>query len=111
MRNATQIETHDQDAWHISSLLVTVKPENVDQVSGQVAALTGAEVARQPVPSKLIVTLEAHSEAEIAEGLNAIQKLDGVVAASLIFHQSDTTNLDEILPDTGPDGHNEEIRS
>ena len=35
---------------------------------------------------KLVVPLETATEAEVVERLNAVQLLDGVLAATLVFH-------------------------
>jgi nitrate reductase NapD len=47
----------------------------------------GMEVHGGVEEGKLVVTLETVSESEIVERLNAVQLLEGVLAATLVFHQ------------------------
>jgi periplasmic nitrate reductase NapD len=48
--------------------------------------MDGAEVHGGVETGKLVVTLETATEAEVVERINAIEVLDGVLAASLVFH-------------------------
>jgi nitrate reductase NapD len=70
---------------HISSLVVHCLPQLAGTIAGRIAAIPGAEL-RGGAGGKIIVLLETSNEAEIVERLNAIQILDGVLAATLVFH-------------------------
>lgn len=74
---------------HISSLVVTVKPSNVAQVSAEIATFKYAEVAMCDPHGKIVVALETKGEKPILDFLDMIQVMDGVVNASLVFHQVD----------------------
>ncbi len=74
---------------HISSLLITAKPETIETVAKAVAQQSFAEVALTDPAGKIIVTLETENERQIVETLDVIQVLAGVVNVSLVYHQID----------------------
>jgi periplasmic nitrate reductase NapD len=71
---------------HISSLVVHTRPERVPAIMAGIGAINGAEVHGGQDTGKLIVTLETDTESQVVERINAIQLLDGVLAATLVFH-------------------------
>lgn len=71
---------------HISSLVVHSRPERVPSIMEHLGRIEGAEVHGGLETGKLIVTLETDTESQIVERLNIIQLLDGVLAATLVFH-------------------------
>jgi periplasmic nitrate reductase NapD len=71
---------------HISSLVVHGRPERAQAVARHLRALRGVAVHGGVEAGKLVVTLETATEAEIVARLNAIQALDGVLAATLVYH-------------------------
>ena len=72
---------------HISSLVVQVQPAVVDAVSRVIATLEGAQVHAASPFGKLVVTLETASEAGILERITDISGIEGVLTATLVFHQ------------------------
>lgn len=77
------------DKIHISSLLVTARPERVPAVVTGITAMQIAEVAHATATGKIIVTLETPDESAIVEALSAIQLLQGVVSAALVYHHAE----------------------
>jgi nitrate reductase NapD len=71
---------------HISSLVVHSRPEWARAIARQLRTLRGVDVHGGVEAGKLVVTLETATEAEIVAHLNAIQALDGVLAAALVYH-------------------------
>ena len=71
---------------HISSLVVHSRPWQATAVAARLREMTGVEVRGGVESGKLVVTLETASESEVVERLNAIQVLEGVLAATLVFH-------------------------
>jgi nitrate reductase NapD len=71
---------------HISSLVVHSRPDRVPFIVERIGAIAGAEVHGGEETGKLIVTLETDTESQVVERINAIQLLDGVLAATLVFH-------------------------
>ncbi|KZL05155.1 assembly protein for periplasmic nitrate reductase [Pseudovibrio axinellae] len=98
MRNATTVErVEEAGVWHISSVLIMAEPAKREQVCAAIEQIEAAEIAEATGTEKIIVTLETTSERDIANALAEIQQLEGVVTASLIFHQTDTTDLNSIV--------------
>jgi nitrate reductase NapD len=71
---------------HISSLVVHSRPDRVPSILESLRSIEGAEVHGGADTGKLIVTLETDTESQVVERINAIQLLEGVLAATLVFH-------------------------
>ena len=71
---------------HISSLVIHSRPERVSSIVESLGLIEGAEIHGVADTGKLIVTLETETESQVVERINAIQLLDGVLAATLVFH-------------------------
>jgi len=71
---------------HISSLVVHGRPDQMPSIVEGIGAIAGAEICGGAETGKLIVTLETDTEDQVVERINAIQLLDGVLAATLVFH-------------------------
>ena len=71
---------------HISSLVVHSHPDRACAILESLNAIEGAEVHGGMETGKLIVTLETETEHQVVERINAIQLLDGVLSATLVFH-------------------------
>lgn len=97
MRNVDMEREEQEGVWHISSVLVTAKPDHCESVRSAIQQIPSAELADVPGTDKIVATLEATSEREIAGALEQIQQLEGVLAASMVFHQTDTTDLNSIV--------------
>ena len=74
---------------HVSSLLVHGAASRLDEIRAAIERLPGTEVHASDPAGKLIVTIECDNEAEIGRQLEAMRALDGVHAASLVYHQVD----------------------
>jgi nitrate reductase NapD len=75
---------------HIASLVVHALPRRLDQVADAVAALSGAEVHASSPNGKLVVTLESSSAAAIAARVASIQRVEGVLSATLVYEYADS---------------------
>ena len=71
---------------HVSSLVVHSRPWQAAAVAARMREMPGVEIRGGIEVGKLVVTLETASEAEVVERLNAVQAIDGVLAATLVFH-------------------------
>ena len=71
---------------HISSLVVHSRPWQATAVAARLREMPGVEVRGGVEQGKLVVTLETANESEVVERLNAMQLLEGVLAATLVFH-------------------------
>ncbi|KAA2212989.1 chaperone NapD [Teichococcus oryzae] len=75
------------DAFHVSSLVVHCRRERAAAIAAVLRDMDGMEVHGGVPEGKLVVTLETATEGDIVERLNQVQLLDGVLAATLVFHQ------------------------
>jgi len=71
---------------HVSSLIVHSRPERAAAIARELGTMAGVEVHGGVEAAKLIVTLETATEAEVVARLDVVQRLDGVLAATLVFH-------------------------
>jgi len=81
---------------YVSGVLVHTRPEHLDQLHGQLAAVPGVEVQATTSEGRLITVIERQSDAELADAFKHIQNTRGVLSASLVYHYSDRSHaLDE----------------
>ena len=78
------------DELHIASLVVHAAPSRLDAIAEAIAALPGAQVHAASASGKLVVTLEAPTAAEITAAISGIQRLDGVLSATLVYQCADS---------------------
>jgi periplasmic nitrate reductase NapD len=82
---------------HLSSLVVHARPERREEVEERLRSM-GCEIHIASGTGKLVVTLEADSARTLGDALTAMQLLDGVLAATLVFHHVESLDgLDEPL--------------
>lgn len=74
---------------HIASLVVRCRPERIPALEHAIAALPGAEIAATDPAGKLVVTLESTTERVVADRLEEIGALPGVLSATLVFHHAE----------------------
>ena len=71
---------------HISSVIVRVKPARAAAVAAAAAKLPGGEVAWQsPDGAKLVLLLEADSDAALLRQINALSAISGVMTVDLTY--------------------------
>ena len=75
------------DELHVSSLVVHGRPDRLAAIRGSLASIEGLEVHAAAPSGKLVVTLETVSEQEIVARLATISLLEGVLSATLVYHQ------------------------
>jgi len=73
---------------HIASAVVKARPADQDAVVAHIATVSGAEVAAAE-RGRIIVVLEAAADADIADSLNRIAALDGVLSTTLVFEHAE----------------------
>ncbi len=73
----------------IASILVQVRPEQLDEVEATIVALPGCEIHGRDPRGKLVVVVESLDAGSLGSTLNAIALLPHVYSASLVFHAID----------------------
>lgn len=81
---------------NISSALVHAHPTNAASVSQRLTALPGVEVHGISPEGKLIVTIESDDDDSTLATYTRIGQLEGVLAAALIYNQSESEPEKEI---------------
>ena len=74
---------------HISSLLLRADPQKMKQVLADIAKVDLAEVPISDPNGKIIVIIETSNQGDIVNAPTQLQLIDGVVSASLVYHQTD----------------------
>lgn len=70
---------------HLSSLVVHARPDKLDRITREIEAL-GCEVHLASQTGKLIVTIETDDGGRLSDTVSALQRIDDVFAATLVFH-------------------------
>jgi nitrate reductase NapD len=73
--------------WHVSSAVVSVRPDMAGTVIERIEAMDRTEIRGQS-ESRLVVVMEGRTVGELGDRLVAIGGLDGVVAANMVFEQA-----------------------
>jgi nitrate reductase NapD len=83
---------------NFSSLVVDVSPAGVDAVSAALRQWPGVEVQAATAQGKLIVTVEADSDAQTTDIFARINALDGVMSVAMVYHQYEPEPEQEVSP-------------
>lgn len=75
---------------NISSVIVIPHPERIESVRTQLAMLAGVELQAVSPEGKMIITLETEGDRETTGLYEQISLLDGVMSASMVFHQQES---------------------
>lgn len=74
---------------NISSVIVIPHPERVEGVVAALKTLDGVEVAAVSPEGKIIATIETGGDREMVQTYESISLLDGVLSASMAYHQKE----------------------
>lgn len=80
---------------HICGVLVRARPERIEVAVAGLARLPGVEVHERTADGRLVVTVEDTPESTAADTLHKLHGVDGVIAASLVYHYHDTGDQGE----------------
>ncbi len=75
---------------NISSVIVIPRPDTVQVVVDGLKTLPGVEVAAVSPEGKIIVTIETEGDRETIQTYEVISQLDGVMSASMVYHQQES---------------------
>jgi len=78
------------DEFNVCGVLVQARPERQGAVETALAAMAGVEIHEKAEDGRLIITVEDTNEAWASETLAGVHKIEGVIAASLVYHHRDT---------------------
>ena len=75
---------------NISSVIVIPHPERIEVVRQSLQTLAGVELHAVSPEGKMIVTLETAGDRETTDLYEQISLLDGVMSASMVYHQKES---------------------
>jgi len=78
------------DECHISSVIVYCNIASKEAAKAVIEALSGVEVRATDGQGKLIVVIEANSEAETLAHIDRINEIEGVYSTALVYHHSES---------------------
>lgn len=78
------------DECHISSLIVHCDTASKEAAKAMIEALSGVEVRATDEQGKLIVVIEANSEAETLAHIDRINEIEGVYSTALVYHHCES---------------------
>ena len=81
---------------NISSAIIHVLPGNVPIVQSGLAMVPGVEVHAISPEGKMIVTIETEDDGSNAATYDCIGRLDGVMSAAMVYHQTESEPNKEI---------------
>ena len=85
---------------HIAGIVVHARAESAAGVAAAITAWNGVEIHATSPEGKLVVTLEAPTAREIGARIEEIQRLDGVLSASLVYQHTEplAAMMEEVAP-------------
>jgi nitrate reductase NapD len=81
---------------NISSAIIHARPGDVAIVQAGLAALEGVEVHAVSPEGKMIVTIETEDDGSNVATYECIGRLDGVMSAAMVYHQTESEPYKEI---------------
>lgn len=80
---------------NISSLVVQVRPERMVSISEAIEGMPGSEIYASSPLGKMVIVLDLADDSALSERIGRIQQMDGVLSASLVFHQVEEVSDDQ----------------
>lgn len=80
----------EEQNWYVCSLVVQAKPAKLAQVKTDILAIPTAEIhGEKAEEGKLVVTLESDRQLALADLIDEVKDVDGVIVVSLISNYLD----------------------
>ena len=80
--------------FNICGMVVRSRDERSNDVRSSLLAIPGVEIHAAEA-GRMVVTVESESYGQVADNVNNIQFLDGVVSASIVYQYSDQQDTQE----------------
>ena len=76
--------------WYVCSLVVQAKPAKLEQVKADILKIAHAEIhGEKAEEGKLVVTIESDRQLALADRIDEVKDIDGVIVVSLISNYID----------------------
>jgi len=76
------------EVWHVSSAVVSVVPDRMQGVLGELAQHANVEVHGRD-ERRIVVTIEGRSSGELGQKLTEINLINGVLGANMVFEHAE----------------------
>lgn len=111
MRNYAHALNESETSTHITSLVVHARPEFVQRLSGELGKFAEVDVHTADQNGKLVVLMETTSLGRVTELIEQINVMEGVVGATLVYHQiEDSVTLDQPVDDISAPADSEHLK-
>jgi periplasmic nitrate reductase NapD len=85
--------------WHITSFIVTVRPDRIATVIDAALKLPQTELAVQD-GARMVLVMEGERRGDIMDRVDMLRDLEGVITVNLVYHHAeDKDSLEEELQD------------
>lgn len=81
---------------NISSIIVYPGPGLAEAVRARLVAQTGVEVHAVDEDGRMIITVETDGDGAMIQAFEAVNKTEGVLSASMVYHQTEANPDAEI---------------
>lgn len=78
--------------WNVCGLVIHVRPERLDALKAQIAALPGVDIQLTAPEGRLVVTAVDQGESLALDQIAVINRIPGVVSTSLVYHALDVAD-------------------
>ena len=85
---------------NISSLIVIPHPDHIEAVRSRLGEIDGVELHAVSPEGKMIVTVETDDDRSTTGTYEFITRLDGVMSASMVYHQNESDPDKEVCNET-----------
>ena len=90
------------DTISICGVMAQVLPENIDEVKARMLQIAGLEIHAIGDDGKVVITVESNSYKDTGERISALQKIKGVISASMIYQHTETLEEQALETNTAP---------
>jgi len=80
---------------NISSVILYIAPDCLDEACRALAAMPGVEVHARSAEGKVVVTLEDHDNQSAADSYAALHNVVGVASVAMVYQYSDSDSETE----------------
>lgn len=72
-------------SYHVCSLIVHARPDDLADVTGELRAMSGVEIHGHDAAGKIVVTIETSRDDDVVQIMGRIGDLPGVLSTALVF--------------------------
>lgn len=73
--------------FHVASLMVQAWPDRMADIQPALNRIPGVEVHQSTPEGRLVITVETENDDGLMDIIRQVERTDGVVTASLVYHQ------------------------